>query len=215
MLLDVFMITLLPLLMIQALAGEQLHEWLGILLCIVFLLHHLLNVNWHKQLLHGSYDMTRCGTTILHGLLMLCMIFSAISGAMLSQYMFDMSDIDFNISFARATHMFVTHWMFLLTSLHLGMHWNVIKSYIKSSSKRTLGGVATLILTICILLIDIYGGKVFIDTQLWQYMTSQASYMFYDFHRTAVSVYLDYVSMMVLFSTIGYLLSLLLKKMTV
>lgn len=214
MILDIFMIILLPLLMIQAIAGEQLHEWLGIIMLIVFVIHHLLNMNWHKNLLRGKYQSTRLIGTLINILIFICMILSAISGIMLSQYAFVFFNINFGISFARATHMICTHWMFVLISFHLGMHVKVIKNYIENSSKRKFGSVFKKAIVIFIIMIDIYGLKIFIDTQLWQYMFYQSQFIFYDFNRLAFNVYLDYGSMMILFSTIGYWISKILKNIT-
>lgn len=212
--LDIFMTISLPLLMIQALAGEQLHEWLGIMMLIVFLIHHILNMNWHKNLLNGHYNRTRFIVTMLNFLIFICMILSAISGIMLSQYIFVFLDINFGISFARAVHMICTHWMFVLTSFHLGMHIETIKKYIELTTKKKLESVVTKRIALFISIINIYGLKVFIDIQLWQYMFHLVEFMFYDFNRITLNVYLDYGSMMIMFSTFGYLISRLLKVIT-
>ena len=171
MMVDLFMTILLPLLMIQALAGEELHEW------------------------------------ILIG-----MILSAISGIVLSQYAFALLNINQGISFARAAHMICTHWMFVLTSFHLGMHMKIIKGYMERARGKKLETVLSRVFTTLFAVIGVYGLKVFIDTKLWQYMFYQARFMFYDFNRMAFGVYLDYVSMMVLFAVIGYFVSDRLKK---
>lgn len=102
MIVDLLMTILLPLLMIQALAGEELHEWIGILICIIF---------------------------------------SAISGILLSQYVFTFLNINQGISFARAAHMICTHWMFVLTSFHLGMHMKIMKGYLDYVSMMVLFAV--------------------------------------------------------------------------
>ena len=41
--LDGLMILLLPVLMAYSLVGEQLHEWLGVLMLLLFVGHHALN----------------------------------------------------------------------------------------------------------------------------------------------------------------------------
>lgn len=202
--LDLFMTILLPLLMIQALAGEELHEWLGIVMFLLFIVHHLINFRWHKNLLKGKYNVVRSTGTLINTGIFICMVFTAISGILLSQYVFRFLNVSRGISFARAAHMICTHWMFVLTSFHSGMHLKVIKTYIEQTSKRKLGKVSGRVLQILAIVIAAYGWKVFIETKLWQYMFYQVQFMFYDFNRTAFRVYLDYVSMMILFSAIGY-----------
>lgn len=207
MILDLLMTILLPLLMIQALAGEELHEWIGILMLIIFIAHHLINFSWHKNLLKGKYNVIRGLGILINAGILICMVFSAISGIVLSQYVFVFLDIDQGISFARSAHMIGTHWMFVLISLHLGIHIKIIKGYLEQSIKRKLGKVSNSVVCIMTGIAAIYGLKIFIDTKLWQYMFYQAQYMFYDFTRTAIGVYLDYVFMMILFIEIGYFMS--------
>lgn len=207
MIVDLLMTLLLPLLMIQALAGEELHEWIGIFMFLLFIMHHLINFNWHKNLLKGTYNAGRSIGTFVNAAILICMIFSAISGVLLSQYVFVFLDISGGIAFARASHMICTHWMFVLTSFHLGMHLKVIKNYIVQFSKRKPGIIWGRVLQILSMAAAINGGRVFIETKLWQYMFYQVKYMFYDFNRMAFRVYLDYISMMVLFAGIGYFVS--------
>ena len=214
MIVDLIMTILLPLLMIQALAGEELHEWIGIFMFLLFATHHILNFNWHKNLLKGKYNVVRRLGTVVNAGILICMILSAISGIVLSQYVFAFLNINQGISFARAAHMICTHWMFALTSFHLGMHMKIMKGYMEQARGKKLGPVSSRVFTILFAVIGVYGLKVFIDTKLWQYMFYQAQFMFYDFNRMAFSTYLDYVSMMVLFAIIGYYVSVKLKKIS-
>lgn len=135
------------------------------------------------------------------------MILSAISGILLSQYLFVFIDVSQGISFARASHMICTHWLFVLTSFHLGIHLKVMKNYIVQFSKRKLGIIPGRVLQMLSIVVAVYGLKVFTQTKLWQYM-------FYDFNRMAFRVYLDYNSMMVLFAAIGYFVSVRFKKIS-
>lgn len=166
--------------------------------------HHVLNFNWYKNLLKGKYNIIRSVATLLNVGICICMILCTISGILLSRYAFVFLNMNYSISFARVIHMVCTHWMFVLISFHLGKHIKVIKSYIELSLKRTLGRMAIRIFKILFIVIAGYGLKVYIDMQFWQYMFYQVQYMFYDFNRTAFMVYLDYISMMILFSMIGY-----------
>lgn len=203
MVLDLAMTVLLPLLMIQAIAGEELHEWIGILMFALFIAHHLLNFNWHKNLLKGRYSTARIIGTILNLAIFICMVLCAVSGIILSQYVFAFFNINQGLSFARAAHMICTHWMFVLTSVHLGMHFKIIKGYLEKSIKRKPRKAVKRILLILTGVMAAYGATAFIRAQLWQYLLYQTQYMFFDFSRAAISVYFDYVCMMLLFSCFG------------
>ena len=56
---DMLMIIMLPFLMAYQLIGEAVHEWIGMGMFLLFLCHHLLNGNWHKNLLKGKYNKYR------------------------------------------------------------------------------------------------------------------------------------------------------------
>lgn len=213
--LDLLMTILLPLLMIQALAGEELHEWIGILMFTLFIMHHILNFNWYKNLLKGKYSAVRGIGTLVNTAILICMIFIAISGVLLSKYVFAFLEVSQGISFARAAHMICTHWMFVLTSAHLGIHLNVIKNYMEQLTKRKLGTVSSRVLKILFVTITIYGVKVSIDKNLWQYMFYRVQFMFYNFSQTAFRVYLDYVSMMISFAVIGYFVPTKLRELSI
>ena len=55
-LIDFGMTVLLPLLMAYTLVGEAAHEWLGMAMLALFVLHHVLNFRWLKNLPHGCYS---------------------------------------------------------------------------------------------------------------------------------------------------------------
>ena len=56
---DGLMVLLLPLLMAEALFGQELHEWLGTGMLVLFLVHHLLNRSWWKTFWRGRYTPVR------------------------------------------------------------------------------------------------------------------------------------------------------------
>ena len=55
MALDRLMVVLLPLLMAYSLIGEELHEWLGASMFLLFLGHHALNRRWYRSLAKGKW----------------------------------------------------------------------------------------------------------------------------------------------------------------
>ncbi len=52
---DLVMIVLLPLLMAEILTQQEIHEWLGVGMLVLFALHHLLNLGWWKSFAKGKY----------------------------------------------------------------------------------------------------------------------------------------------------------------
>ena len=69
------------------------------------MIHHILNGNWHKNLLHGRYSQSRLFMLAIDALVFLSMIGLMISGIMLSNHVFAFLGIRGGMSFARLLHM--------------------------------------------------------------------------------------------------------------
>ncbi|MCM1218119.1 MAG: hypothetical protein NC548_26840 [Lachnospiraceae bacterium] len=62
---DILMTAALLLLMSYSLLGEEAHEWVGSAMFVLFLLHHVLNAGWIRNLFHGKYKPVRILQTVL------------------------------------------------------------------------------------------------------------------------------------------------------
>ena len=56
---DLLMMILLLLLMAFQVTGETAHEWLGIGMFVLFLIHQWLNRPWYRALFRGRYGLAR------------------------------------------------------------------------------------------------------------------------------------------------------------
>lgn len=88
MIVDLFMISLLPLLMVYSLVGEAAHEWIGLTMMVLFLTHNSLNAPWYKNILKGRYTGIRILTTVINILLAGMMLSLMVSGILLSKHVF-------------------------------------------------------------------------------------------------------------------------------
>lgn len=101
MLTDICMMMIMPLLMLYSLTGEELHEWFGVAMFLLFLTHHLLNWRWHKNIRKGKYNLQRSAGTIINVAIGICMIFTGMSGIMMSKHIVHFDLLNGGISFAR------------------------------------------------------------------------------------------------------------------
>ena len=76
---DIAMTIALILLMAYQLIGEEAHEWIGIIMFLLFVLHHILNIAWSRNIFKGKYNIRRIVQTLLVVLILLCMFGSMIS----------------------------------------------------------------------------------------------------------------------------------------
>lgn len=116
--LDCLMVVLLPLLMAYSLIGESLHEWLGIAMLPLFLGHHALNWRWYRSLPRGKWPPIRVFQTAVNTALLLVMVGLAISGIIMSRYVFSFLPVRGGRGFARTLHMLSAYWGFCVMSLH-------------------------------------------------------------------------------------------------
>ena len=93
---------------------------------ILFIAHHLLNRNWHKNIFKGKYTALRTVTLCVDVLILISMLAQMYSGIVMSRYVFSFLPIETGMSLARRLHILGAFWGFLLMSLHLGLHWNMV-----------------------------------------------------------------------------------------
>ena len=53
---DVCLTVLLLCLMAYQVTGEALHEWLGIGMTLLLIVHHILNIKWYGAIFKGKYN---------------------------------------------------------------------------------------------------------------------------------------------------------------
>ena len=123
---DVFMTLALLFLMGYQFWGEAPHEWVGAGMFLLFVAHHLLNGRWHKTLFKGKYSALRTVTLCVDLLLLLAMLAQMYSGIVMSRYVFAFLPGTGGMSLARRLHILGAYWGFLLMSVHLGLHRNII-----------------------------------------------------------------------------------------
>ena len=202
---DILMTVILLLLMAYGLVGEAAHEWLGIGMFVLFILHHILNRRWSQNLLKGKYTPYRILQTALVLLVLISMLGSMGSGIILSRHALAFLRISGGQSWARTVHMLCGYWGFLLMSLHLGLHWNTMlamagKMVKKSSVPRAWA------LRIAGCMIAAYGAYAFVQRGLGRYMTLRDHFVFFDFSEPLILFLLDYMAIMGLFIFIGHYL---------
>lgn len=207
---DLAMTIMLLLLMAYQLIGEEAHEWIGVIMFVLFVTHHLLNRAWSKNILKGRYHVRRVCQLLLVLLILLCMIGSMVSGIILSRYVFASLPITGGVAMAGSVHMFCAYWGFLLMSIHLGFHWNmIVAKATKVFPKAPKGSI--LVARMIASVIVIYGGIAFVRRDFWNYMTLKNHFAFYDFSEPVLFFLLDYLMVMGLFVVLGHYLSKVLR----
>ena len=138
---DIAMTILLPILMAYSLVGEAVHEWLGIVMFLLFIVHQ-------------------------------------------------------------------TYWGFVLMSLHLGLHWNMVLGMARRVIHIKEGSLwRTWLLRIAAALVAVYGAYAFLVRGFTEYMFLRTQFVFYDFGEPLPLFFKDYLAVMALFVCIGHYLA--------
>ncbi|WP_343250234.1 DUF4405 domain-containing protein [Diplocloster hominis] len=205
MLVDSLMVVLIPLLMAYSLIGETAHEWLGVMMSLLFVGHYLLNFYWFKGLVKGRWTALRIYQTIVNILLLLCTLGLIISGIALSRTVFSFLPIEGGGSWGRTLHLLTSYWGFVLMSFHLGQHWSMILNRVQRSAKRPV------ILRVLAVAFAGYGIIAFIKREIGTYMTLQNTFVYFDFGEPLFFFFIDYIAIMGLFVFLGYYVTSALK----
>ena len=207
------MTVLLLVLMAYSVTGQVIHEWMGIALFVLFIIHHLLNLQWLRSVGKGRYPLARILQSVLVLLLFLSMIAQMVSGIAMSRHALPFLNIPLSTSTARLIHLSCGYWSFLLTSLHLGLHWNIflamgrkLRNGQSLSTKgkialRTAAGTAAL-----------YGAVCFAQQNIADYLVLKTEFVFFDYEKALVLVFGELLAIMALWALVGYLLWCGIKK---
>ena len=184
------------LLMSMQITEQAGHEYLGIFMFVLFLIHQYLNRKWYGALLKGRYTANRILSTVVNFLLLISFIMTAFSGIIMSEN-FPELNIDELYSFARLAHLCCAYLSFVLMGFHLGLHWGMIAGKIKS---RWPGFIA--------FIISGYGFYVFfVSEKIHEYIFLINQFAFIDYDKNLFLVLLDNISMFAFWTSAGYYMS--------
>lgn len=200
------MVTLLLLMAFQV--TEQLaHEWLGITMFVLTIVHQVLNRKYYAAIFKGKYSPLRIFQLIVNILLLLTFVCTALSGMMMSRFATPFMNGILPSSIVRQGHLALSHWSFVLMGLHLGLHFGIVMSKLKNRTvKIILGTVMTGI--------SVYGFYLFFKSDMLNYMLFKNPFAFLDYDKAWGLVLLENLAMLLAWAFAAYLLSLFLRFFT-
>lgn len=182
---DILMTLFLPGLMAYPVTGELVHEWLGTGMCLLFLLHHVLNLRWYGGLARGKYRFLRMFRTAVNMALLLCVCGLGYSGVILSRHVFSFLPGTRGMALARVMHMTCAYWGLVLMSIHLGLHWNMIAGRLPGKGLRVLAA-----------LFAGFGAICFYQADIVSYLFLKVEFVFFDYNKPGALMLLEYAAMM-------------------
>ena len=187
---DMLMYFIFVILMGHHITENLIHEILGTILFILFIVHHILNYRYYKTTFKGKYNFKRVFLLIIDLLLLIAMIGMMISGVIISSDVFTFLNIQTTI-FGRKLHMISTSWAFVIMSIHLGLHLGV---FINKLNKKMKNSVLEYVYYLILILIVIYGVYSFKKLNFISDMFLLNAFKFYDFNESPIIFYLHVIS---------------------
>ena len=208
---DAAMMFVMPLLMAYSLVGEEAHEWLGVASACLIVIHHVLNRRRISALCRGRMDALRTLGAVVDALLAVVVLALFLSGIALSRHVVPFLDFPFDLYVARRLHLFSSHTGLVLMGIHLGLHLREVALAIRGAAGlRSVSEPCVLVVRAVVVLSCVYGAASFVQLGFIDYLTLRESFMFLDYSRPLVLVLADWLSVMCLFSGVGYMAGRLL-----
>ncbi len=194
---DICMTILLLCLMAYQITGAVLHEWIGMAMTVLVIVHQILNRRWYGALLKGKYNLYRFSQTIVNVLLIGSFVLTAICGMAMSGHAVPFLYGIIPVSTARVLHLSLSHWSFVLMGLHLGLHIPMMIARWKLSDRTKT------ILSIASCIIAGYGFYLFLQSGMMDYLIFRTVFAFLDYEKSAFMVFLEHICMLGFWAFIG------------
>ena len=194
---DVCMTVLLLCLMAYQVTGEALHEWFGVGMTVLLIVHHVLNFRWYKSLFKGKYNAYRAVTVAVNTLLLLSIALTALCGMAMSAHAVPFLYGMLPVSFARRFHLAVPFWSFILMGFHLGLHIPAMTAGIKLN-----GRIKTAVAAVIAVIAGV-GFWLFVKNGIPDYVFFRTPFAFLDYEKEAALVFLENLAILTAFAFLG------------
>lgn len=176
---------------------DGLHEWIGIVLFALFIAHSILNFRWYQSLFKGKYTPTRTILAVINIALFVAMLCCMVSSLLVSGKVFAFLNLS-GARIGRTLHLVSTAWVFVLMSLHLGLHLTPLVNKLKKS-KQLLRAVQ-----IIVILLATYGVYVFVGRAFYEELFYLTEFKFFDTDKSATLYFFETIAMSSAFATLSY-----------
>ena len=165
---------------------NEVHEILGTITFILFIIHHVLNIKWYKSIFKGKHNFQRTFHIILNLLLLIAMVGMMVSEIMISADVFAFLDIPTTM-FGRRLHMLSTSWGFVLMAIHVGLHITALMQKLNSKMKNSTFEYVYYFILVLLVGLGIYS---FVNLRVWEDMFLVNDFKFFDYEQTPRTILL-------------------------
>lgn len=196
---DILMMAALFFLMGYPLWDDAAHEWVGVAMGLLFILHQWYNRRWYRSLRHGPWSLVRGLHVLVDLLAVLAMLALMVSGVVLSSHVFDLDAAAADIGTAQVVHLAASHWLYVLLALHLGLHGRALLA----RRDHAPHGVVAKFLSAVWMAFAFYGLMAFVARDFLDAMFLQVHFLWIDASEPVWRFYVDALAIMACFALIA------------
>ena len=200
MFIDIAMLASLLFLMAYQITGDLFHEWIGMGMTVLVIVHQILNRKWYGTLFKGKQSPYRILSMVINVFLILSFFVTAVCGMSMSSHAVPFLYGILQLSFARRMHLSLSHWTFVLMGLHLGMHMPMILAKLKLGKKQKIFDAV-------LSLVAIAGLILCFRNRIYDYLFFKAVFAFFDYDKAAILVFVENLLILLSWTFFGYALA--------
>ena len=206
--LDLVMTFLFVILMGYYVTDNKVHEILGTITFVLFIIHNILNIKWYKGIFKGKHSFQKVFHITINLLLFIAMVGMMVSGIMISADVFAFLDIPTTM-FARRLHMISTSWGFVLMAIHVGLHITGLMNKLNAKMKNS---TFEYVYYFILILLSGFGIYSFINLRLWEDMFLLTDFKFFDYKQSPILFYFKLLSVLILIALVIYMIFSAMRK---
>lgn len=175
--------------------GNTIHEFVGVVLLILYVVHNILNRRWYKKIFKGKYNVRRFLSIAVNLLFLVSMAAIIISSVPISSSIFPNIPVE-NDMILRQIHVQTSYWGFIFMAVHIGVSWGTIINAVRNMTGITsTNRISTIAMRVIAVLIVVYGVQTSFERDMLSRLTIYNPFG-WDYNESPVGFLIDYLSVM-------------------
>jgi hypothetical protein len=192
---DLVMTILMLVGMAYHITGNTIHEWVGVSLFVLFIVHNILNRRWYQTMIKGNHNVRRMLQIAVNLLFLLSMAVVLISSVPISRDIFTFILISDDMM-VRQIHVLTAYWGFIFMAVHIGISWGTMINAVRKMTGITgTSRIRTIALRVLAVLIVVYGVQASFERNMGFKLTIYDPFGWFVGEST-MSFLIDYLSVM-------------------
>ncbi|MED4070998.1 DUF4405 domain-containing protein [Priestia endophytica] len=193
---DLAMTVLMLVVMAYHVTGNTIHELVGVVLFVLFIVHNILNRRWYKTIIKGKYHVRRILKIVVNLLFLISMVVVMISSVPISRDIFPYFPLNSDM-IVRQIHVLTAYWGFIFMAVHIGLSWGTIINAVRKMTGITgMSRIRTIVLRVLAVLIVVYGVQTSFERDWGSKLIIYDPFGSYLLDNSAMGFLMDYLSIM-------------------